>query len=91
MSDVPIAWMYETWIGEDGWSKHLTFHRPTGTHWQRNIVPLYAAPQPLPDVKPPAAADKDYRWRDGPSPLDDHDAAVEREAARRSRKISGAE
>jgi hypothetical protein len=92
MSDlVPVAWIYETWIGADGWIKHLTFERPVGHKWQRRIVPLYAAPQPQPDVKPPAAADKDYRWRDDPSPLNEHDEAVERAAARQARDISGAE
>ena len=52
----PVAWIYETWNGEDSWSAHLTFDRPAGNSWQRRIVPLYAAPQPQPDVKPPAAA-----------------------------------
>jgi len=49
MSDlVPVAWIYETWIGGIAWSKRLSFGRPTGTEWQRGIVPLvplYAAPQ----------------------------------------------
>ena len=44
MSDlVPVAWIYETWNGEDSWSAHLTFDRPAGNSWQRRIVPLYAA------------------------------------------------
>jgi phosphoglycolate phosphatase-like HAD superfamily hydrolase len=90
----PIAWIYETWLGADGWSKRLSFDRPAGNSWQRGIVPLYAAPQPQPDAQPPAAVWEQLK-RDFASAyaaaLKEHDEAVERAAARQARKISSAE
>jgi hypothetical protein len=40
----PVAWLYESWNGEDDWSKHITFEKPEGEKWQRNIVALYPGP-----------------------------------------------
>jgi hypothetical protein len=39
----PVAWLYETWIGEDSWSQKFTDTKPAGNKWERNIRPLYLA------------------------------------------------
>jgi hypothetical protein len=41
---VPVAWLYETWIGGDHWSQKYSDTKPAGNKWERNIRPLYLSP-----------------------------------------------
>jgi hypothetical protein len=42
----PVAWLYETWCGENAWSQRYTDAEPSKNSWTRNIRPLYLAALP---------------------------------------------
>jgi hypothetical protein len=42
----PVAWLYETWCGENSWSQRYTDAEPSKNSWTRNIRPLYLAALP---------------------------------------------
>lgn len=46
----PVAWLYETWCGEDYWSQRYSDTKPAGNKWERNIRPLYLAVPSSPAV-----------------------------------------